>query len=334
MYILIFLLLIAVSAFFSSVEIAFFSLTHGQIKLMLEKKEKKAEIIWKLKENPQKLLITILIGNNVVNVLTASIATVLTTNMFGSYGIGIATGVVTLVILIFGEITPKSFAQKNNKWLAQKSAIILYILSNTLYPIIWLLMKFNHLIIHKIFKIEDSSLVTEEEIRSLARLGVETGAIEYRERELIENVFKFNDITVGQIVTPRYKVISLNGNVPIDQISHFVAQSGFSRYPVFVGDEDDIIGYVHVNDIMKVLNSNEREKELQNFVRPLRSINEDEKIEPLFRSMIKAKEHMVLVNRKNDSDELLGIVTVEDILEELVGEIQDETDEDKEVEKL
>jgi len=328
--ILAFITLILLSAFFSGVEIAYFSLTPGQVKLMLEKKYRFAELIWKLKQRPQRLLITVLIGNNVVNVFTAALATVLATDYFGSFGVGIATGLVTIFILVFGEITPKSLAHKKNKLLAQIAAPILYILVLILSPVSWCLIKFNNLIIKKIFKIGDSNIVTEEEIRSMARLGVETGAIDYRERELIENVFQFNDIRVKEIVIPRYKVVTLNGNVPVEQIAHFVSQSGHSRYPVYDKDEDDIVGYIHVNDLMKALNSDDRDKLVKDFVRPLRRVKANRKIESLFRSILKHKEHLVLVVRETDENDILGIVTLEDILEELVGEIEDETDKDDE----
>lgn len=329
-----FFILVLLSAFFSACEIAFFSLTHAQVRLMTEKKAKNAKYIWRLKKRPQKLLITILIGNNVVNVLIAALATLIATDIFGSLGVGIATGVVTLIILVFGEIVPKSFAQKNNNWMAQRSAFLIYLLSLLFWPLIWLLVNFNDLVIKYIFHVKDPSLVTEEEIRSLTRLGVETGAIDYREREMIEKVFRFNDIEVGDIITPRYKMVVLNGEVPVEQIAYFVSHSGFSRYPVYVDDEDNIVGYIHVNDLMKVLNSDERETLVKDLVRPIRRVKESGRIEPLFRSILKNQDHQVLVVRESNKEEIIGLVTLEDILEELVGDISDETDEVKEVQKL
>lgn len=333
-YFVVFLLLFFASAFFSATEIAFFSLTPAQIKNLVDKKIKSAKLVWQLRDNPQKLLITILIGNNIVNTLAASLATLLATRIFGSAGVGIATGVITLLVLIFGEIVPKTLAQKNNSFLALRSAKVIYFLSLFFAPVIWLLSYLNNFISKKLIKSKESSLVTEEEIRALARLGAEKGVIDYRERELIENVFRFNDVTVKEILTPRYKVTVLNGNVPVEQIAYFVAQSGFSRYPVYDGDEYNIIGYIHANDLMKVLNSDKREKLVKELVRPLRRIKSSTKIESLFRQMLKNKEHLALVVRDEDDDDIVGIVTLEDILEELVGEIRDETDKEKEVKKL
>lgn len=334
MLFIIFLVLIFLSAFFSSAEIAFFSLTKAQARNLIDRKERNAKLVWKLKHNPQHLLVTILIGNNVANVLTASLATVLAVRLLGSLGVGVATGVVTLLILVFGEITPKSLAQKNNQWIALHFAPVLYALTILFFPINWILIVFNNILAKKLFRIKMPKLVTEDEIRTLARLGVETGSIAYRERELIENVFRFNDICVGEVMTQRYKIVFLNGEVPVEQIAYFVAQSGFSRYPVYVGDEDRVVGYVHINDLMKILNSDQREMLVKDIVRPIRRIHESKKIESLFRTMIQKQEHMVLVTRNGDEKEIIGLVTLEDILEELVGEIVDETDMEEDEEKL
>lgn len=323
MLLVVFLVLILLSALFSSTEIAFFSLGQAKAKTLVQHKKKNAELIWKLKHEPQRLLITILIGNNIVNVLTASLATVITTELFGSAGVGIATGIVTILILVFGEITPKSIAQKNNVLIAQKTAPILYFLVKLFSPVSWVLIKWNDAIIRRFVKSGDVS-ISEQEIRALTRLGVEKGAIDYQEREMIERVFLFDDITVREIMTPRYKIVSLNGEVDVDHIAHFVSQSGFSRYPVFLGDEDKIVGYLHVNDIMRKLNSDHREDAVKTLARPIMKIHDTHKIERLFRRMLKKQEHIALV--MNELNEPVGLITLENILEQLVGEIHDETD--------
>lgn len=327
--IIIFIILIFFSALFSSAEIAFFTLTSAKVKTLLNSKKKNAKLIWLLLKKPQRLLITILIGNNIANVLTASLATALTTQYFGSVGIGIATGIVTAAILIFGEITPKSIAQKNSVLIAQKTAKMFYFLDIIFTPIIWLLSKWNSLIIKKFVKKTDVPQVSETEIKALTRLGVESGIIDYQEHELITNVFEFNDVKAKEIMTPRYKIIALNGEVPVEQIAYFVSQSGFSRYPVYIDDEDNIIGYIHVNDIMKVLNSDDREDILKKIARPVMYVRGNDKIEPLFRLMLKKREHLSLVIKPNKPSQIIGLITLEDILEELVGEIEDETDKSK-----
>lgn len=326
MIVILLLILIFLSGFFSGAEIAFFSLSPAQTRRLLDEKKKNANLIWRLKQKPQRLLITILIGNNIVNVLTAAVATVMAVQTFGDAGIGIATGIVTLVILVFGEITPKSLAQKNNVWLASKIAPVLYLLTLLFYPVSWFLIRFNNFVAHHLLKYKPIEQVTEAEIRSLARLGVEQGVIDYREREMIENILKFNDIQVSEIMTPRYKMVMLNGDVPIDQIAFFVAQTGFSRYPVYDDEEDNIVGYVHLNDIVKKLKSAERDFLVKNIVRPVRKVSEQRSIERVFRSMIRRKDHLVLVVRENNNNDTIGLVTLEDLLEQLVGDIHDETD--------
>lgn len=326
MTVLVFITLIFLSGFFSAAEIAFFSLSPGQLRSMIEKRENNSRLIWKLRRRPQKLLISILIGNNIVNVFTAALATSIATDYFGSLGIGIATGVVTVLILVFGEITPKSFAQKNNKLIAKIFSPVLVGLMYFLFPFIWVLEKFNNIILVKLLKLSRPYLVTEEEIRSLTRLGVETGVIDYRERELIENVFKFDDVKAGEIMTMKYRMVSLNGDVSVEQIAHFVGQSGFSRYPVYEGGNDDrIVGYVHVNDIMRTLNSDKREKLVKEISRSVKRIKETMKVERVFRMMIREHEHLVLVKR-SEGEDIIGVITLEDILEQLVGDITDETD--------
>lgn len=324
--IILFISLLALSAFFSGAEIAYFSLTHAQARHMRDQGKKNADLVWKLKQDPQRLLITILIGNNVVNVFTSALATVLATEKFGSAGVGLATGVVTLLILVFGEITPKSLAQKNNRKLTRVLAPVLYILTIVLYPISWLLIHFNDFVAHKLFRTKTSAMVSEEEIRTLSRLGVESGVIDYREHQMIENIFRFDDTPVGDIMTPRYKMVTLNGDVSVAQIAYFVGKEGYSRYPVYDGDEDDIIGYVHANDILQHLQSDDRDFLLKNIVRTIKSVHEKTSIERLLRLFVSAQEHIVLVTRENNPQEIIGMVTLEDVLEELVGEIVDETD--------
>lgn len=326
---LVFILLVVLSGFFSASEIAFFSISDAQAKLLLQKKYKHARLINKFKKWPQKTLITILIGNNVVNILSASLATFIAIDLFGNLGVGIATGLVTLVILIFGEIVPKSYAQKNNLKIAQLFSPLLYFFFITLRPVVWLLREFN-LFILKIFKLKESKFLTEDEIRALARLGVESGHINYREHEYIEKVFLLNDIAVKDIMTPKYKIIFLNGDVPVDSIAYFVGKSGYSRYPIYQDNENKILGYVHIHDIMKVLNSNEREMLLKELVRKISYFDQNEKIDKVLRKMIKLKEHIALVTRKNHL-EIIGLVSLEDVLEHLVGEIEDEADKAEEL---
>jgi CBS domain containing-hemolysin-like protein len=324
--ILTFTILLILSGFFSSAETAFFSLSDGKLRLLETQKKKNARLIVRLKSDPQRLLITILIGNNIVNLFTASYATVVASNFFGSAALGIATGLTTLFILIFGEIVPKSLAFTHNVKVTQIGAPLLYALSVVFYPIAHVLLILNKYVNH-LFGGHTVNKVTEDEIRIMARMGVEGGHIEYREHKMIENVFSFNDIEVGDIATPLYKVTFVNGMVPIDQIAYFVSQTRYSRFPVYDdNDTDDIIGYIHSNTIMKVLNSDDRDTLVKDHISPIKRVDETMKIERVFRSMQRNKTHLYLVHRENIPDDVIGLVTLENLLEEIVGEIEDETD--------
>ena len=169
------------------------------------------------------------------------------------------------------------------------------------------------------------SIVSEEEILVLSRLGAERGEIDITEQKMIENVFRFDDVQVKDIMTPKYRMEILHGEVPVEQIAYFVSQSGYSRYPV--DDEGKIIGYVHVNQLMQALNSDDRDDVVAKFVSPIKSVKESMTVDDVFRSMQKDKSHMYLVHDDHDEDEVVGLVTMENVLEEIVGEIKDETDE-------
>lgn len=326
MEIILFAALVSLSAFFSASETAFFSLHQSRVRMMRERKWKNAALIQKLKSRPQRLLITILIGNNIVNLFTAAYATVVAARYFGSAALGVATGAVTLFILIFGEIIPKSFSFSHNEKMAVIVAWPIYILDVAFSPISFFLLKLNALM-NRAFAIKTKSGITEEEIMIMARMGVESGAIEYREHEMIENVFEFDDVPAGEIMTPRYKVEMVNGEAPVEQVSHFISHSGFSRFPVYENnDTDKIIGYIHVNTIMKALNSDERDRPVKEFISPVDTVPEAMKIERIFRLMNKNNTHMYLVHSDEDPDNIVGLITMEDILEQIVGEIEDETD--------
>jgi CBS domain containing-hemolysin-like protein len=319
-----FFILISLSAFFSACEMALFSISPGQVRLIQDKNLKNAKLIYFFKKNSQKTLITILVANNIFNILIASLATYFTTNILGSFGIGLATGLVTLFIVIFGEIIPKTFGQKNNQKVAQIFSPLLYLFYILLSPLVWVLRGFNNTFM-RILKMKENIILAEEEIKSLSRLGVEKGNIHFHEHKLIEKTFLLNDITVKDVMTPRYKIVFINGEVPVEGIAHFVGKTGYSRYPVFENNEDQVIGYVHVHDIMKVLNSDDRSQPVKKYVREVTTLVETKTLQSAFKIMIRGKAHLALV-RRSENNEIIGLVSLEDILEHLVGEIEDEAD--------
>jgi len=323
--ILIFVVLISFSAFFSAAETALFSIRESQVRLMVRQKVRNANILAKLKADPQRLLVTILVGNNIVNLSIASLATVLAIDYFDSFSAGIATGASTVVILLLGEIFPKTIAFTYMERVTQFTAPIIYLFYILIYPIstlfVWLEQWFKrHTHMHT------PNVISEEEIRIMAELGLEHGEINHHERQMIENIFQFNDIPVGDIMTPKEKIEALNGEVPVEQIAYRVSQSGFSRFPVYSGSIDEYVGYVHTNDVMRVLNSDNRDKPIMDFVLPLRCVEKKMNIEKVFRLMTRARSHMFLVSDTTNSNVIIGVVTMEDILEQIMGEIEDEGD--------
>ena len=305
-FIILFILLV-LSAWFSGMEIAMFSLSSAKIKELTLANSKKNKKLIKLLHNKHRLLIIILLGNNLVNIGAASLATLWTTEMFGSAAVGVVTGTMTFLILIFGEMYPKAYFQANAEKMAIFFAPFVYFLQIIAFPVVFLLEKLLLLLT----KGKIAELVSESEFKALSRLAVEKGVLE------------FNDTKVKEVMTPRYKMEVLNDDAAVDQVAYFMAQKGFSRYPIFHNQKDNIIGYVHVIDIMRVLNSDNRENLLENYRQDIIKVNENVKVNIVFNKMRKKHSHMALVIRK---DTLLGLVTMEDLLEELVGEIEDEKD--------
>ena len=307
------------SAFFSGIEIAMFSLSSAKIKKLTIDNNKKNKKLIKLLNNKHRLLVIILLGNNLVNIGAASLATVWTTEIFGSATVGVVTGFMTFLILIFGEMYPKAYFQANAEKMAILFAPTIYFLQTIAFPVVFILEKLLLLLT----KGKTAELVLESEFKALSRLAVEKGVLGFEEHEMIMNVLDFNDTKAKEVMTPRYKIEVLNDDAAVDQVAYFMAQKGFSRYPVFHNQKDNIIGYVHVIDIMRVLNSDNRENLLENYIQTIIRVDESEKVNNIFNKMRRKHSHMALIIRK---ERVLGLVTMEDLLEELVGETEDEKD--------
>lgn len=323
-----FVVLVVFSAFFSAVEIAYFSLSPGRVRSMVRRNRLYARLVEKLKSNPHRLLITILIGNNIVNISAASIATKIALDMFGSYGVGIASGAVTLIVLVFGEIVPKSLGQVHAGILSRLSAPFVAVIQFVLLPLVVLFEWLTHLI-HWLIPSKKKSLVSEEEIESMLHIGVEEGSVEHHEKQFVERLFRFNDVSVTHAMTPLEDVTMLDGDVPIKSLAHFAAHSGYSRFPVFEGSRENIIGFVHLKDILRASNSEVREKGIKEIVSPASYLTTEAQLDDAFRVMQRERQHMYVV--RDAEENVLGVVTMEDVLEELLGEIHDESDSRKKV---
>jgi putative hemolysin len=322
--ILLLILLIFSSAFFSGLEIAMFSLGEGTVRSLVEQKRRGAEIVEKLKRNPERLLVVILIGNNVANIGSASIATALAIELFGNYGVGLATGVMTLLILVFGEITPKTFSVRYNEKIALFNARPLLYFSYLVLPVAWLLEKFSRGLTAAASKKAADPVETERVVKSITKLALEKGKIEEHEHQLVVNAFNLDETAAERIMTPRNKMSALHSSMTVSEAAEFISERPFTRYPIFADEKQGITGVVTIRDIYEnfykgngtLLIDSIASKPL--FVACTMPVSE---LLFLFQS---SRMHMAIV--LDEYGETDGIVTLEDAIEELVGEIEDEAD--------
>lgn len=324
-----FVFLLLLSGFFSGSETAFMSANRVRIRELANEGDSKAERVDDLLEDQTKLLTTILIGNNLVNIAASAIATSIAINIFGSKGVGIATGFVTLVILIFGEITPKSLGNNQPIKYAKLASIILLWLEKILYPIILLFT----LLIKKLIgenKMISSAFISEEEVRRFVNVSEEEGAIKESEKEMIQSVFEFDDIIVKEIMVPRIDMVCVNKDASIEELVDLAVEKGHSRIPVYEESIDDIIGLIYVKDLLQLLQKGKENLTLEDLIKPIYFIPESKQINKLLKEMQNRREHMAVI--LDEYGGTSGLITIEDLLEEIVGDIQDEFDlEDKQI---
>ena len=321
MYILL-IVLIFLSAFFSGVETAFISLSTVKLRKMISRKEKNAELVARLKSHPQRILITVLIGNNLVNIAAASIATIIAAKIFESNVIGITTGLMTLIILIFGEITPKSISIRYNEKISRLTARLLLWIEYLFMPIVWL---FEKIYPRKGLRVP---AITEEELRVMASVGVEEGTVQKREAEIIKKVFQLNDITAEDVMTPRSRIFALKENKKIRSVKNKIINSSFSRIPIYKKNTDHITGILYKDDALIYLAKKGGDRTLKEIAKEPIFVPESKFIDELMRELQAKQTQMAVV--VNEYGEVVGLVTLEDIIEELVGEIVGESDISKE----
>lgn len=315
------IILISLSAFFSASETAFLTFSKSKMKTEAEEGNKKAKLVMKLNEKYDKLLSTILVGNNIVNILATSMATVLFTSIItnGDIAVTISTVVMTLLVLIFGEITPKTLAKKSSYKVSKNFVKPLNFISAILTPLTYLFNLWQKLIVN-IVKDEDDQSVTEEEIITVVEEAAIGGEIDEQESELIKNVIRFSDLAVNDILTPRVDVVAVEKGWDRQKIAEVFSQSEFSRLPVYDETIDNIIGILYQKDFYSDTLS-----PVFQLVKPVKSIFTSMKISKLLKYFQETKCHMVVVS--DEYGGTAGIVTLEDVLESLVGEIYDEHDE-------
>ena len=317
---------LALSALFSASETALMSLSKIRIKQMVENKEKGADRINKLLSDPNKLLSAILIGNNIVNIGASSLMTSLAIETFGNTGVGIATGIMTLLILIFGEITPKSLAAQNSEKLSVRLSGFVQFNMILLTPISFVLSKITNFIIKILGGDVDKNqpFITQEELRTIVSVSHKEGVLEGEEKDMIYNVFDFSDSQVNDVMITRTEMLTIDVDLPYEEIIRVISEEQYSRIPVYEDTMDNIIGILYVKDLLFLQGQKEAEFDLRKYIRKPYFTYEFKSTKDLFKEMRANRIHMVIVIDEYGGTE--GIVTMEDLVEEIVGDIEDEYD--------
>ncbi len=319
--------LIFMSSFFSSAETALMSLNDIKLRNMEQKKEKNTKILMKILDNKGKMLSAILIGNNIVNLSASALATTLTLKIFGNYAVSFTTGILTLLILVFGEIMPKTLASIYSKKIAKIYAKPIYILIYILNPLIFLVNIISTFVLY-LFGVKniDKEHITEEEIRTIVEVGHEEGVLENEERKMINNIFDFGDTIVKDIMIPRIDMVCLEITAGFDELLDLYRKEKYTRIPIYEGSSDNIVGIVNVKDLL--LSDNKENFQIKDIIREPLFTYEHKNIADLLIEMKKNFHNIVIV--LDEYGMAAGLLSLEDILEEIFGEIRDEYDKDEE----
>lgn len=314
--------LVIVSAYFSATETAFSSLNKIRLKNMAEDGNRKAQATLRLAEDFDRLLSTLLVGNNIVNITAATLATLFFTKLSPEYGATISTVVLTLVILTFGEISPKTLAKEHAESLAMASTPLLRVISIVLRPLT-VLFGLLQKGLGKLFRTSDDRGITEDELITMVSTAENEGGLDRNESRLIRSAIEFGDMEVEEILTPRVDIVAISDQASADELDDLISSNRFSRIPVWRGSIDTIIGMIHEKDFHEA--ELEGDAPWQQLISPVIYVTSSTPIANLLYEMQRRKMHMSVVVDEYGGTE--GLVTLEDILEELVGEIWDEHDE-------
>ena len=320
--IILMLALLVGSAFFSATETAFSSLNKSRLKNMADHGSRRAEKALDLAERYDDLLSTLLIGNNIVNISLASIATVFFVHLIGDSGVSVSTAVTTVVVLIFGEVSPKSLAKEMPEAFAMAVTPVFRVLVAFFKPANWLFAKWKQLLAN-LLKIENDHKVTSDELLTIVEEAEQEGGMNAEESELLKSAIEFNDQAVEDILTPRVRVVGVPMDATNDEIAHEFDESGYSRLPIYEETLDHIVGVLHQKDFFKQYHSGK--VDLAQIMKTPVFVGETQKVSNLMRLMQQNKCQLAVV--VDEYGGTVGIITMEDILEELVGEIWDEHDE-------
>jgi CBS domain containing-hemolysin-like protein len=316
--------LVGLSAFFSGLEVALISLERGQLRRLVNEKRSGAHALAKLKSNPKRMLITILLGVNLANIGAAAVATDVSITAFGNLGLGIATGAMTFILLVFGDITPKAYCYAHAEKISLAFGRVILAIQYLLYP----LVIFLELVTKGIFKAvkieEKPKKLSEAEVRAILDIGVEEQVLMKEEREMMKEVLEFHDTAVRAIMTPRNSMFVLSSRLLIWDALPLINKSGFSRIPIIGESKDNVIGIVHIRDVLKAVETKTSYMMLKDIARKPLFVLKDMPISKLLKEFQGRRLQMAMVVDEFGSTE--GLVTLEDVIEELVGEISDEKD--------
>ena len=334
LYALLFITLLTLSALFSGSETAFFSLSAAALERFRKSQSAREKRIATLMQNPRQLLITIVVGNTIVNITTASIAAILTTRIGKALGwnehlvLVVDVIVVTFVLLIVSEILPKVMAVRNAETFARRFSGMIQFTYFLFYPVTYPLAQFTSILQHRLGLKSDKTQITEEELLALADVGEEYGTLEEEEREIIHSIFEFGETTVKEIMVPRTDMVCLEVNTPYTEVLKIVRGKLHSRIPIYKDRIDNIVGILYIKDLLPYLYNKKKGSriDLTKLMREPYFVPEQKKISELLKEFQKNRIHMALV--VDEYGGIAGLVTLEDIIEEIVGEIQDEYDKE------
>ena len=330
--VLILVILILLSGFFSAAEAALSAYRSNYLeKLDEEKHPKTYDVLKRWLKEPNNMLTGIVIGNNIVNILASSIATIVIVNHFGKGGsaVALATAIMTILILIFGEITPKLMARNNSAKIAESVSVIIYVLSILLTPAVYILIFISRLV-GRILGINMTSpelMITEEDIISYVNVGNAEGIIEEDEKEMIHSIVTLGETNAKEVMTPRTSMLAFEGTKTINEVWDEILENGFSRIPVYNETIDDIIGILYVKDLMEHIKNGDLNLPISEFVRSPYYVPETKSIIEILKEFRTLQVHIAMV--LDEYGGVVGLVTIEDLIEEIVGEIRDEYDDEE-----
>ncbi len=321
-------LLLFCSAFFAGSETALMAVSRVRLRQLEEKHRRRVKIVEGILEKPEKLIGAILLGNNLVNIAMSAIATAIAISLWGNAGIVYVTAALTVIILIFGDITPKVYAKYHSDRISMLTAPALRLIMTIFHPVVFVLTYIAQKLL-LLMGIDISKakrpLVTEAEVKTLIDIGLEDGNITAEEKRILSRVFTLNDKTVGDVMVSGSRMVTLSSDDSIDQALKTIKKHGYSRYPVIQGGSREIIGFIHTKDLLGEVGGRKLSA-MKRLVRPAYFVPEGKKIDSQLRSFKSRRLHQAVVLEEKGG--VAGLITLEDILEQMVGSIEDEYDMD------